>query len=102
MFRLCEKWGARFPHPDYLYAYLSAEQLDDWQHYSDVHRFRDDIHWGMLFSLLININRAPNSRPTRPEEVMPYHVRKPISADTLRARIKGTLDAAKNEGSPSK
>lgn len=83
MFHLCERLG--FPHPDYLYPYLSAQQLDDWLHLSHTVGFRDDIQYGFLIALLRNIHRGKGQPSVKPQDVMPYHRTPPASPETIRS-----------------
>jgi hypothetical protein len=72
MYNLCLCLG--FPHPDYLYPYLSGKQLLDWQDFAAQFGFgvdRDDIHWGMLLSMFFNVNRD-GGPPKDATEFMPY------------------------------
>lgn len=75
MYNLCLSLG--FPHPDYLYPYLSGKQLLDWQAFAAQRGLgveRDDIHWGMLLSMFFNVNRDGGS-PKPAEDFMPYRHR---------------------------
>lgn len=72
LFNLCLSLG--FPHPDYLYPYLSGRQLLEWQDFAAQYGFgidRDDIHWGMLLSMFFNVNRE-DGPPKDATEFMPY------------------------------
>lgn len=71
---MCLRLG--FPHPEYLYPYLSAGQLLDWQHFAEENGLgidRDDIHWGMLMSMFFNVNRAEGTSAKPATDFMPYH-----------------------------
>lgn len=43
MFTLCKE--LKFPHPDYLLPYLTAEQLSDWRKYDKGPRTDDPATW---------------------------------------------------------
>lgn len=90
IFKLADRLG--FPHPDYLLPFLSARQLTDWERYAatvGIGPERDDIHWGLLTSTLVNVNRAANSSPAQPKDFMPYFdpLAEDITADDLAARL---------------
>lgn len=73
MYHLSLRLG--FPHPDYLLPYLSAGQLLDWQRYAaqfGASISRDDIHWGMLLSMMFNANRGNGVSPKPATDFMPY------------------------------
>lgn len=61
-----------WPHPDYLYRFLSARQLAGWSDYAKtvgtIGLARDDIHWGMLGSTIASVN----GNQAQPQDFMPY------------------------------
>jgi hypothetical protein len=89
VFRLCEVIGC--PDPDWLASVVSVSTLQRWQKYQEQVGFRDDIHWGLLLSLLFNINRDQDSPAMKPQEWMPYLVEELPDRDELQQRIKETI-----------
>lgn len=94
-YHLCLRLG--FPHPDYLYPWLSGGQFIGWQNFAAQFGLgidRDDIHWGMLLSMFFNVNRE-GGPPKTAEEFMPYRPREEESDEDFLARLRQTVATIK-------
>lgn len=64
------------PVVDWLKEIMPADEFDRWVAYYRIRPFDDESNFQIpiagLHATLININRAPNSRPTTREECMPF------------------------------
>jgi hypothetical protein len=77
-----------------LLPWLSARQLLDWQQFAAEHGLgvrRDDIHFGMLISLLYNVHRGKNDPAKSPKDFMPYLRHDPLEEDISQEEFVGNL-----------
>jgi hypothetical protein len=72
LFQLCLALG--YPHPDYLKKHLTSKQLSEWMVYLDLEPigYRMDYGFGLLTSMLYNINRKRGSRVFTAYDYYPY------------------------------
>ena len=75
-----------------MLPYLSSSQLLDWQRYAAQFGLginRDDIHWGLLLSLLFNVHKQEGEPAAPPSQFMPYYdpYADDLSIEEMRARI---------------
>jgi hypothetical protein len=66
--------------------------LLDWQRYYEQYGFgvdRDDIHWGMLLSMLYNIHKSKDAPAKKATDFMPYYDSPDISDDQFAEQMNG-------------
>lgn len=84
------------PDVDVFLEELSSTQLLDWQAFASkcgLPHYRDDVHFGLLASLIYNANRGDGDPAEPPGEFMPYHdpFEHDVSVEQMKAQIRSAL-----------
>jgi hypothetical protein len=88
IYSLCLQLG--FPHPDYLYPFLSSSQVNDWLEFHKTHNIhfdRSDTFHSQLLAMFFNAHKPENHKALTPLDFVPWREQPELTPDELKRKL---------------